>query len=327
MDEISISIIIPVYQVSAYIERCLQSVIRQTYNRFECILVDDASTDDSMARCERLIAAYEGPIRFRILRHDHNRGPSAARNTGIVAATGDYLLFIDSDDMVSDDCVEKLMAPILRDPSVELVMGGMRRFADPDHQIPSHIQQYEGYDVADYPTAEAVRDLYLNPPKSIPPSPWNKLTSRHFINSHHLRFTEGLIWEDVLWTFFEMKYLSHVYIIPEVTYHYLYRPDSITFGTKDEERLLHSCAVCEIIATHFTPGDEQREARIHFVRFCYTYVQMEKTPNLRDVSRRFSRALSWRRHPRQKLLLLAADLLPRNKMGSKVFLGLRNLMK
>ena len=129
-DSITISLIIPVYKVSAYIERCLKSVIKQTYNHFECILVDDASPDDSIAKCERMIEEYDGPIQFRILHHQQNKGLSVARNTGIDAATGDYILFIDSDDLISNDCVEKLMTPVLRDKTIEMSVGEHVRFTD-----------------------------------------------------------------------------------------------------------------------------------------------------------------------------------------------------
>ena len=86
---IKVSIIIPVYNVSAYIERCIKSVINQTYYDIECIIVDDATPDDSITKCEQMIAAYDVPIRFSILHHQQNRGLSAARNTGTEVATGE----------------------------------------------------------------------------------------------------------------------------------------------------------------------------------------------------------------------------------------------
>ena len=87
----NVSIIIPVYNVSLYIERCIKSVMNQTYQDIECILVNDASPDNSITIAERLIADYDGSIQFRILNHEHNKGQSAARNTGIKAASGDYI--------------------------------------------------------------------------------------------------------------------------------------------------------------------------------------------------------------------------------------------
>ena len=96
-----LSIIIPVYHVAPYIEDCLRSVMRQTYQgAMECLIVDDCGTDDSMAIAERTIATYEGPIVFQVLHHERNRGLSAARNTGTLAAKGDYLYYLDSDDEI-----------------------------------------------------------------------------------------------------------------------------------------------------------------------------------------------------------------------------------
>lgn len=91
-----VSIIVPVYNVAPYIKDCLQSVMRQTYKgSMECLIVDDCGTDESIAIVERMLAEYDGPIYFQILHHDHNRGLSAARNTGTMQATGDYSIKIE----------------------------------------------------------------------------------------------------------------------------------------------------------------------------------------------------------------------------------------
>lgn len=108
-----VSVVIPVYQVSDYIERCIRSVMEQSYADIECIIVDDATIDDSIAKCERLIKMYNGPIEFRILHHKYNCGISAARNTGTDAATRDYMFYLDSDDVITQDCIEKLISPII----------------------------------------------------------------------------------------------------------------------------------------------------------------------------------------------------------------------
>lgn len=110
-----ISIIIPVYQVSDYVERCIRSVMSQTFMGIECIIVDDATEDDSIKKCQQLIEEYnenlEGKERiiFKILRHEKNRGLSAARNTGTKAAIGEYIFYLDSDDEITLDCMDKMM--------------------------------------------------------------------------------------------------------------------------------------------------------------------------------------------------------------------------
>ena len=108
-----VSIIIPVYNVAPYIGDCLRSVMRQSYKGdVECILVDDCGLDESIVIAEQMIAEYDGPIQFKILHHDHNRGLSAARNTGTLQAKGDWIYYLDSDDEITEDCIEKMMTVV-----------------------------------------------------------------------------------------------------------------------------------------------------------------------------------------------------------------------
>lgn len=105
----NVSVIIPVYKVEKFIERCIRSVMNQSYTEeVECIVVDDCTPDQSMRIVERMVAGYEGPIRFKLLYHKCNRGLAAVRNTGLDAATGDYILHLDSDDYFEPDMLEKM---------------------------------------------------------------------------------------------------------------------------------------------------------------------------------------------------------------------------
>ncbi|SFP03319.1 glycosyltransferase family 2 protein [Prevotella sp. tf2-5] len=313
---ITISIIIPVYNVSAYIERCLRSVIKQTYDHFECILVDDASPDDSIAKCERMIADYDGPIQFRIIHHEHNRGLSAARNTGTDAATGDYILYVDSDDIISNDCVEKLMAPVLNDNSIEMVLGKTMRFSDEGLSVQTIRLGGSKKIITSH---EEVRNTFFDKKHLIPYSAWNRMISREFINKHHLRFEEGKIWEEILWTFFAMKDLSHIYIIPDFTYFYYQRPDSICGSSGKEVLSSQKCIVYDIISMNFTPDDEGREAAYYVRDFIRNYMRLRKAKDLRATAQRFSKALPFRKYPKEKTLLWAAMLLPHNHWGKEIY--------
>ncbi len=105
-----ISILVPVYKVEPYIANCIQSVMRQTYQGLvECILVDDCGSDNSIEVAEKLIADYKGSIEFSIIKHNHNRGLAAARNTAVAAADGDFLIHVDSDDWIEPNMVEDLV--------------------------------------------------------------------------------------------------------------------------------------------------------------------------------------------------------------------------
>ena len=185
--EIKVSIIIPVYNVSAYIERCVRSVMRQTYSHIECILVDDATQDDSIGQCKQMIAVYQGPIQFLILSHQQNRGLSAARNTATDAATGDYVFYLDSDDEITPDCIETLVRPVEKDATVEMVIGNYVRDVH-GHQISR--KQAE----KDIETNEAIRDYYFCQ-RGFYVNAWNKLVKKDFLERHQIRFREGLLFD------------------------------------------------------------------------------------------------------------------------------------
>lgn len=118
-----VSIIIPVYNVSDNIERCILSVINQTYHHIECIVVDDGSPDDSMEKCYSLINHYVGPILFSVVAHERNLGLSAARNTGIDKSNGDYIFFLDGDDELLPYSIQCMVDITELYPKVEMVQG------------------------------------------------------------------------------------------------------------------------------------------------------------------------------------------------------------
>ena len=118
-----VSITIPVYNVELYIADCLQSVMRQTYQgSMECILVDDCGSDKSMAIAEHLISEYKGPIVFRIVHHERNRGLAAARNTALEHVTGEFVCHVDSDDWLENDAIENLVR-VQQETEADIVSG------------------------------------------------------------------------------------------------------------------------------------------------------------------------------------------------------------
>ena len=175
-----VSIVIPVYNVEPYIEECLQSVMRQTYGgKIECILVDDCGIDNSIEIAEQLIKAYNGPIDFKVLHHENNRGLSAARNTGIDASSGDYVYFLDSDDWISDDCIEKLMQPHVF-KQYDFVVG---------HYSEDGKDFYGLYPKGEY-HKNGLRPISRN---GIPVSACNKLFRKSFLINNQLSFEVGKV--------------------------------------------------------------------------------------------------------------------------------------
>ena len=118
-----LSIIIPVYNVENFITECLNSIISQTYDNFECIIVDDCSPDRSADIASDIINHYQGNIEFKLLHHDTNKGPSAARNIGIQQSTTDYVFFLDSDDRLYPNSIETLVNELKRHTNADIIDG------------------------------------------------------------------------------------------------------------------------------------------------------------------------------------------------------------
>ena len=219
----------------------------------ECIIVDDCGTDNSMVVVERVLANYIGSILFKVLHHDHNRGLSAARNTGMDEATGDYLFFLDSDDELTDDCIEKLTSIGINDANIEIIHGSAKSYPP---QKPDYCDRE--IKVTHAINNNLVRLCYFKNSQFIH-SAWNKLFKSSFVSQQGLRFCEDLLLEDVLWTFYLMKSTKNVWFVPDVTYYYKIRPNSIITGTdkrklnENYNRLLHE------ILCHLTPHYEKEE--------------------------------------------------------------------
>lgn len=109
-----VSIIIPVYNAGSYIEACLTSLMAQTIDDIEVLLVDDHGHDDSMERAQQFVDAHPSGKTFRFLATPHNMGPGPARNVGIEASQGEYIGFVDSDDVVASDFCERLYAAAMK---------------------------------------------------------------------------------------------------------------------------------------------------------------------------------------------------------------------
>lgn len=218
-----ISVIIPVYNVEPYIEDCLRSVMSQTTKeKVECLIVDDCSPDKSMVLAERCIKDYGGAIDFRIIRREKNGGLSAARNSGIRAAQGEYLYFLDSDDKITDDCLERLCNVAQLHPDAQIVQGSSKATNGGFQYLSLIGKKVRNYsDDAAYIKSKMLMNYY-------PPTAWNKLIKRSWLLDHNLYFKEGLLHEDDYWNFFAAKCTTAYAICRRDTYIYNIRPGSIT---------------------------------------------------------------------------------------------------
>lgn len=209
-----VSVIVPVYNVESYIDDCLNSIRQQTYKNLEIIVVEDCSTDDSRGAID--FHLIDG--RIKIIQHNENGGLSAARNTGIVMATGEYMMFVDSDDIVDKRLVAACVECALK-KNAEVVTYGFVPFKD-------------GISQADLPYSansldfkpKMLDNFYYN----LSHFAWLKFIRSSIVRSASLEFPVGLYYED--WPFHWHLGLSTTvrYQLPVNLYLYRQRGTSIT---------------------------------------------------------------------------------------------------
>lgn len=275
-DKSMISIIIPIYNVESYIEDCLKSVASQTCLKqgvqVECILVDDCGTDQSVAICEKFIENYDGSLSFKLLHHDHNRGLSAARNTGMEIAQGEYVFFLDSDDKITPDCLEKMWQYVISsNHKIDMVVGKYQLVGD--EQGFSELPQegiYNSQDV-DFHKWASSQTIYVQA--------WNKLFRKSFIEENGFLFPEGLNYEDVYWSTVTLCKMKSIAVVSSSTYLYLVRRGSILRADGAIKRAYHSCQIFLLLQSFvFENGWDKEYCLFNFIdtQFRCYYSQLLK---------------------------------------------------
>lgn len=204
------SVIIPVYNAKETLRRCLDSLVRQQFSDYELLLINDGSTDDSDAICHEYANTYSC-IRYFA---KENGGVSSARNLGLEQAEGEYILFVDSDDYVSQDYFA-LLSHTLESNAVDLLMFGYRNFGGVSTEWDTGVF-YENTEVGVAEQISSAMRQYLFS------SLWSKAFKRQIIEQHNIRFANDLaIGEDQAFIF---TYAMHIRSIGSIGYH-LYNVD------------------------------------------------------------------------------------------------------
>ncbi len=204
------TVIVPVYNVEAYLEKCVDSILAQTEPDFELLLVDDGSTDNSGALCDKLA---QKDSRIQVI-HQKNQGLGGARNTGIKAASGDWVLLVDSDDWIEPELLEKTLEAGLREEA-DLVMFGFRSVDEQGNTLQTFVEDVptdQGLTLKDHP------DLLLTAP-----SAWRRLLVRTGI-----LYPPRVWYEDIRTTPKLLAAADRVVFLSYVGYDYLSRTGSIT---------------------------------------------------------------------------------------------------
>lgn len=214
--ESRISVIVPVYNVERYLTECLDSIINQTYRQLEVILVDDASPDGCGAICDRY--AGQDP-RIRVIHKEQNQGLAEARNTGMETASGDYIFFVDSDDRLAQDALERLLAG-MKKYSADCCVGGCVTVTEREGAAAEYQNSSGGADRCET-ALEAMKHVLL-----CGSSAWNRLYKRETLEG--LRFPGGRINEDEPFMVQAYARMERVAFLEAGTYFYRKRSNSIT---------------------------------------------------------------------------------------------------
>ena len=233
-----ISVIVPVYNVEEYLEECLDSIQKQTYKNIEVILVNDGSTDGSKEICERYC---EKDSRFKLINQE-NQGLSEARNCGVRESTGEYIFFVDSDDVIKVDILEILIPFMTED--VDIVgCGKSSQREDLTLQTNPNIV-FQGN------SSEALSNC-LNY-RVVKHVAWSKLYRRNIVEV--VPFLKGLLYEDVYTGVANLKFIRNIVIIDTIGYYYRIRPNSIV-RQKYSKKNLDIFKVCDSLLEEFSNNE------------------------------------------------------------------------
>lgn len=216
-----VTIGIPVYKAEPYIRKTMESALSQTYPSIEFLIVDDAGGDGSMNFINECIASHSRGKDIRLLSHSQNQGVSASRNQIIDEARGDYLYFLDADDLIAENTITLLMQNI-RLYDAEIAFGSYER-----------IELSGKREVYQYPLLQLLGEDQLaifayRKYAGIQASACNFLVKTSLLREKELRFINTNYWEDMVFTFDLVTITSRAVLLPDITYTYFCRENSLS---------------------------------------------------------------------------------------------------
>lgn len=212
-----VSVIIPVYNASTTVEMCVDSIIANDYKEVEVILIEDCSKDDSWAVCEKLSAKYEN---VQCIRNERNRGVSYTRNQGLKRATGEYTMFVDSDDWVDGNYFSEFVRVIQSEENSMVVCG----YVNHDEKVNGSTEEYrwDGFEgVKQHATEDIIENLYKS---TLLQQLWNKIFITKIIRDNQIWFDESInIGEDTRFVLDYIKagQINTIYLLNKPLYHYI----------------------------------------------------------------------------------------------------------
>lgn len=249
MNQPKVSVIIPVYNVEKYLNRCIGSIVNQTYTDLEIILVDDGSPDNCPQMCDEWALKDS---RIKVI-HKENSGAGLARNTGLENATGDYVTFVDSDDYIAPETVEKCVEVLLKNGS-QLAMFGRVDVSYNGRQVKKPVKTdkilFENKEIV----CDILPGLFVNE-RGFGVGVCGKIVDLNVIKSHGLRFNSEreLLSEDAYFLLELFTHLKSVSLIPENYYYYVQNENSFSrtykknYQAMNDNFITRSIELCEKI--------------------------------------------------------------------------------
>lgn len=250
-----VSVIVPVYNVENYLEECVNSILNQTYEDLEIILVDDGSKDSSGKMCDVFTQKYENVKCV----HKENGGLSDARNHGLANATGDYIMFVDSDDYLPEDSIRPMVEEIEK-RDADYVVANYQNCNDDGklwERPVFNLEKYKNFKVAikDYEDSFYIMNSAV----------WNKLFRKSFLDEYKMQFVLGVPAEDAIFTMNCFIKSKNVYYIPNVVYYYRQRNSASSISTSCNIKYFNGISKAyKIIYDLFKENNE-----LEFYRFFY----------------------------------------------------------
>lgn len=232
MEQIKVSIIVPIYNVEKYLDHCLNTLVNQTLKEIELILVNDGTKDNSM----EIVKRYEKEYDNIVVINKENGGLSSARNAGLEVARGEYVSFIDSDDFVKTTMMDRLYKKA-KETDSDMVISGFYRYIDHNECIENlpciEDSIVEGHDIISKVVLpmcgelpESKKDISMNV------CVWKNIYRRSLFDEHHIRFKSEreVLSEDIIFHLDFILYMKRIAIIHEAFYYYVYNTSSLSNG-------------------------------------------------------------------------------------------------
>ena len=263
-----VTIGIPVYKSEDYIRRALESALAQTYHSIEFLLVDDAGGNGSLAIMQEIQRIHPRGADVRIISHDTNMGVSASRNRIIDEAKGEYLYFMDSDDVISKDTISLMMENI-RKYGAEMVFGSYEKIETSGER---NVYQYPSLQLLE---KDALANFAYRKYAGIQASSCNYLVKTPILRENHLRFIDTNYWEDLVFTFDLVTYISRAVLLPNITYSYFCRENSLSHYQQrqniSKEEIMKNVSAIE----HLKKTSSILYNKVYFPNRCYIIVMTD----------------------------------------------------